>query len=105
MRGLGGEILSGEWGLLVPVFLVALAAAATARRWALVAFAASWAALAFAGLVLVYWISVIPIELALVWSGDRTIVTVVVGAASLAALLAGEAYRGSVRNAANAGLR
>ena len=105
VRGLGGEILSGEWGLLVPVFLVALAAAATARRWALVAFAASWAALAFAGLVLVYWISVIPIELALVWSGDRTIVTVVVGAASLAALLAGEAYRGSVRNAANAGLR
>ena len=31
--------------------------------------------LAFAGLVLVYWISVIPIDLALVWSGDRTIVT------------------------------
>jgi hypothetical protein len=32
---------------------------------------------------------VIPIDLALVWSGDRTIVTLVVGAASLSALLAG----------------
>jgi hypothetical protein len=41
------------------------------------------------GLVLVYWISVIPIELALVWSGDRTIVTLVVGSAALAALVAG----------------
>jgi hypothetical protein len=53
-----------------------------------------WAALSFAGLVLVYWISSIPIELALVWSGDRTIVTLVVGAAALAALLAGESAAG-----------
>jgi hypothetical protein len=42
--------------------------------------------------VLVYWISTIPVDLALVWSGDRTIVTVVVGAAVLAPLLAGAAW-------------
>ena len=63
--------------------------AVLARRYALAGFAALWAVLAFAGLVLIYWISVIPIDLALVWSGDRTIVTLVVGAASLSALLAG----------------
>lgn len=93
LRGLGAEIFTWDWGLLVPFAAAAIVAAALARRSALAAFAALWAALAFAGLVLVYWISTIPIELALVWSGDRTIATIVVGAASLATLLAGEALR------------
>jgi hypothetical protein len=92
VRGLGGELLSGDWGLLVPLFLVAVVAAALARRYALAAFAVLWTTLAFAGLVLVYWISTIPVDLALVWSGDRTIVTVVFGAAALAPLLAGTAW-------------
>ena len=92
VRGLGGELLSGDWGLLVPLFLVAVVAAVLARRYALAGFAVLWTALAFCGLVLVYWISTIPVDLALVWSGDRTIVTVVVGAAALAPLLAGAAW-------------
>lgn len=92
VRGLGGELLSGDWGLLVPLFLVAVVAAVLARRYALAGFAALWTVLAFCGLVLVYWISTIPVDLALVWSGDRTIVTVVVGAAALAPLLAGAAW-------------
>jgi hypothetical protein len=87
--GLLDEILTSDWGLLVPLFVAALVTAALARRYALVGFAALWTLLAFLGLVLVYWISVIPIELALVWSGDRTIVTLVVGAGALSALLAG----------------
>ena len=90
-RGLADEIFTLDWGLLPLVFAAALVAAVAARRYAVAAFAALWVALAFAGLVVVYWISTIPIELALVWSGDRTIITIVVGAASLAAVLAGAA--------------
>jgi len=97
VRGLGGEIFSWDWGLLVPLVAASLVAAVLARRYALASFAALWTALAFLGLVLVYWISTIPIELALVWSGDRTIVTIVVGAAALAALLAGEALTAGER--------
>jgi hypothetical protein len=89
--GLLDEIFSLDWGLLVPLFLVALATAVLARRYRLAVFAALWTALAFLGLLVIYWISVIPIDLALVWSADRTIVTIVVGAAALAPLLAGEA--------------
>jgi len=92
VRGIGGELLSGDWGLLVPLFLAAVAAAVLARHYALAGFAVVWTALAFGGLVLVYWISTIPVDLALVWSGDRTIVAVVVGAAALAPLLAGAAW-------------
>jgi hypothetical protein len=95
--GLGGEIFSLDWGLLPLVFAVALGAAALTERRPLAAFAALWVALAFAGLVVVYWISTIPIELALVWSGDRTIVAIVVGASALAALLAGAPRRGEAR--------
>jgi hypothetical protein len=87
--GLLDEIFTSDWGLLVPLFLAALVTAVLARRYALAGFAALWALLAFLGLVLIYWISVIPIDLALVWSGDRTIVTLVVGAGALSALLAG----------------
>jgi hypothetical protein len=90
LEGLGEEIFSLDWGLLVPFFVAALVTALLVGRHALAGFAALWAALSFAGLVLVYWISIIPIELALVWSGDRTIVTLLVGAAALATLLAGE---------------
>ena len=93
VRGLGDHLLSGEWGLLVPLFLVAVVAAVLARRYALAGFAALWATLSFVGLVVVYWISTIPIELALVWSGDRTIITLVVGAAALVPLLAERASR------------
>jgi len=87
--GLLDEIFTLEWGLLVPLFAAALVTAIVARRYALAGFAALWTLLAFAGLVLIYWISVIPIELALVWSGDRTIITLVVGVAALAPVLAG----------------
>jgi hypothetical protein len=105
VRGLGGELFSGEWGLLVPLFIAAVAAAVLARHYALAGFAVLWTALAFGGLVLVYWISTIPIDLALVWSGNRTIVTVVVGAAALAPLLAGAAWERRATRAEAAGTR
>ena len=86
--GLAEQIFSLEWGLIPLLFAASIVAAVLARRHALAAFAGLWAVLAFVGLLLVYWISTIPIELAMVWSGDRTIVTLVVGAAALSALLA-----------------
>jgi len=92
-RGLSDEIFTLDWGVLPLVFAAALLAAVVARRYAVAAYAAIWVALAFVGLLVIYWISTIPIGLALVWSGDRTIITVVVGAASLAAVLAGAATR------------
>jgi hypothetical protein len=86
--GLLSEIFSGDWGLLVPLFVVALAAAVLARRYALAVYAGAWAILSFAGLLAIYWISVVPLDLQLVWTADRTIVTIVVGAAALTPLLA-----------------
>jgi hypothetical protein len=94
-RGLSEEIFTLDWGVIPLVFAAALLAAVAARRYAFAAFAAIWVALAFFGLLVVYWISTIPIQLALVWSGDRTIITLVVGAASLAAVLAGAALSAS----------
>jgi hypothetical protein len=90
-RGLAEEIFTLDWGVLPLVFAVGLVAAIVARRYAVAAFGALWVTLAFLGLLVVYWISTIPIGLALVWSGDRTIITVVVGATTLAAVLVGAA--------------
>jgi Dolichyl-phosphate-mannose-protein mannosyltransferase len=86
--GLLSEMFSGDWGLLLPMFLVAIAAAVLATRYALAGFAAGWAVLSFLGLLAIYWISVIPIDLQLVWTADRTIVTIVVAATALAPVLA-----------------
>jgi hypothetical protein len=84
---------SSRWGWLVPFALVSLAAALIARRWRLSAFAAAWTILSFLGIVLVFWISVVPIELTLKWAAYRTVASLVLGAAALAPLLAGEAWR------------
>jgi hypothetical protein len=90
--GVWHQVGSSGWGLLVPFALVAFAAALLAMRWRLAAFAAAWALLSFAGIVLVFWISVVPIELTLKWAAYRTVASLVIGAAALAPLLAGEAW-------------
>jgi hypothetical protein len=106
-RGLSDEIFTLEWGLLPLLLPLGLAAAFAARRYALASFALLWVALAFLGLLVVYWISTIPIELALVWSGDRTIITLVAGAATFAPLLVGAALpaRNDATRGAAAGRR
>jgi hypothetical protein len=43
-------------------------------------------------MVLVFWISVVPIELTLRWAAYRIVASLVIGAAALAPLLAGEAW-------------
>lgn len=91
-RGLLDQIGSGDWGLLLALLALGLAGAALARSWTLVTFALAWLLLSYLGLVLIYWISNLPIDLALTWSGGRTIVSLVVGGAALAPLLVAEGW-------------
>jgi hypothetical protein len=97
LAGVWHQVWSSGWGLLVPLALLAFAAALLARRWRLTAFAAGWALLSFGGIVLVFWVSVVPIELTLKWAAYRTVASLVIGAAALAPLLAGEALVGKAR--------
>jgi hypothetical protein len=97
IAGVWHQVWSSGWALLVPLALIAFAAALLARRWRLAGFAAAWALLSFGGIVLVFWISVVPIELTLKWAAYRTVASLVIGAAALAPLLAGEAWRERAR--------
>jgi hypothetical protein len=90
------ELSAAEWGLLVPLAAISIVAALLARRYRLAAFAAVWPVLAFLGLVLVYWISVVPIELTLTWTASRLVVSLVIGAAAVAPLLVAAAWREAV---------
>ncbi len=87
------------------IWLLGVAAGALARTYRLAAFALLWPLLAFGGLVLVYWISVVPVELTLTWTAPRIVVTLVVGAAALAPLLVAEAWRASTTSAETAEMR
>jgi len=103
--GVWHQVWSSGWGLLVPLALVAFAGALLARQWRLTAFAAAWTLLSFAGIVLVFWISVVPIELTLKWAAYRTVASLVIAAAALAPLLAGEAWLvGQARKCPEGGL-
>jgi hypothetical protein len=90
--GVWHQVWSSGWGWLVPFALIAFASALLARRWRVAGFAAAWALLSYAGIVLVFWISVVPVELTLRWAAYRTVASLVIGAAALAPLLAAEAW-------------
>jgi hypothetical protein len=90
--GVWHQVWSSGWGWLVPLALVAFVGVLLARRWRLAGFAAAWALLSYAGVVLVFWISVVPVELTLRWAAYRTVASLVIGAAALAPLLAAEAW-------------
>ena len=90
--GLADRIASGRFGFLLVLIVLGLATAVLSRRYREVAFAGAWLALSFLGLVLVYWISNVPVHLTLVWSGDRTVTAIVLGGAALAPLLATPAW-------------
>jgi hypothetical protein len=94
-RGVWHQVWSSGWGWLVPLALIAFAGGLLARRWRLAGFAAAWALLSYAGIVLVFWISVVPVELTLRWAAYRTVASLVIGAAALAPLLAAEAWEAS----------
>jgi 4-amino-4-deoxy-L-arabinose transferase-like glycosyltransferase len=90
--GLADRIASGRFGFLLVLILLGVATGLVSRRYREVAFAGVWLALSFLGLVLVYWISNVPVDLTLVWSGDRTVTSIVLGGAALAPLLAAPAW-------------
>ncbi len=91
--GLADRIASGRFGFLLVLILLGLASALLSRRYREVVFAGAWLALSFLGLVLVYWISNVPVDLTLIWSGDRTVTAIVLGGAALAPLLAAPAWQ------------
>jgi hypothetical protein len=75
------------WSHLLAFAVVGLAGALVLRRLRLAAFAVAWLLLAFAGLVAIYWISPEPLANHLYNSSDRTVDTLVIGAALLVPVL------------------
>jgi hypothetical protein len=90
--GLADRIAGGRFGFLLVHNLLGLATAQASRSYRQAAFAGAWLALSFLGRVLVYWISNVPVDLTLIWSGDRTVTAIVLGGAALAPLLAAPAW-------------
>jgi hypothetical protein len=78
-----------DWGYLLPLTAIGMLAALALRRFALAAFAATWLALSFGGLLLVYWIAETPLDEQLFNTANRTIMSLVVGGAALVPLLVG----------------
>ena len=71
------------------LLLAALIAASLLRRWTEVAGVLCWLALSFAGLVVVYWISLDSLQYQLDTSVDRVTTAILLGATLWSALLAG----------------
>jgi hypothetical protein len=90
-------ILDG-WPLASVGALVAVAAACVARLWWSALFVVLWGALAFAALVGVYFASTAPIEWYLNLSADRVVFSIVLGLATVAPLLAAQAWERAVEN-------
>jgi len=76
-----------NWGLLVWVILLAAAAAIVAGRWVVVTFAGVWLALSSLGLVVLYWASTLPLDSHITNTSYRTIVSLLIGGASVTPLL------------------
>ncbi len=79
----------------VPVLLVlaGVAAALLVGRFALALAIATWCVLSFAGLVGIFWISVVGLDWQIATAADRVTTTILVGGIAAAALGAGEALR------------
>jgi hypothetical protein len=88
-RQLVSQVAETHWTYLVPLAAAALLAAVLARRFALAGFALAWGVLGWAGLLLVYWIADSPDAGLLANSANRTVDTLVLGAATLAPILVG----------------
>ena len=80
-------VISSHWGLLVVAVAVAVVTGLAGRRWRATMFAVVWLALAFGGLVLIYWASTLPTSSNLTNSSFRTIVSLLVGGAAMIPLL------------------
>jgi hypothetical protein len=84
---------SGRWGPLWIVIVLGIAAGLLGNRRLPALFAGIWVTLAFAGLLLTYWISVLPLENDLSNSSYRTVATIVIAGTAVVPVLLGEAWR------------
>jgi hypothetical protein len=80
------------WPVACAFVAAAIAAACLVRLWWHVAFVVLWGALAFVGLVGVYYASVSPIDWLLGTSADRVVFSLVLGLATCAPVLVGLAW-------------
>ena len=78
-----------SWGLLLPLFGIAFAVALLRLNLAPALFAVAWLVTSFVGLVLVYWITVRPLEFNLFNTSNRTVATLLLGAGLVAPVLVG----------------
>ena len=95
----------GRWGLLPAACALALVAGLLAARRTVGVFAAAWAVLAFCGLVLTYWLSVLPLASDLSNSSYRTVASIVIGISCLVPLLVDDGVTAGVRMLARARAR
>jgi hypothetical protein len=84
---------SGRWGPLWIVIVLGIAAGLLGNRRLPALFAGIWVALAFGGLLLTYWISVLPLENDLSNSSYRTVATIVIAGTAVVPVLLGDAWR------------
>jgi hypothetical protein len=90
------ELVFAQHGLLLPMTIVALAAGFAAGRKRAGLFLLIWFAASFAGLVVVYWGSGLPLDWYLATSAPRIVIPLLLGSAAVATLLAGEAWKQSL---------
>ena len=69
-----------SWSYLGLLIVTGLAGALVLRQFRIAAFAVAWLSLSFAGLVMIYWISTLPLSSHLTNSSDRTIDALLIGA-------------------------
>ena len=77
---------SRYWAFLTWVILLGLVAGLLARRWRMLTFAGIWLALSSLGLVVLYWVSSLPLESNITNTSYRTIVSLLVGGGALTPL-------------------
>ena len=85
-----------RWPLASVGVILAVAAGCIARLWPSVLFVVLWGALAYAALVGVYFASTAPIDWYLTTSADRVIISIVLGLATVAPVLAVHAWERTV---------
>lgn len=79
--------IAPHWGYLALSIVLGILTGLVSRRVRVTVFAATWIAFGFLGLVLVYWVSTLPTSDNLTNSSFRTIVSLMVGGASILPVL------------------
>jgi hypothetical protein len=92
------SVIADGWPLASVGAVMAIAAGFIARLWWSALFVVLWGALAFAALVGVYFASIAPIDWYLKFSADRVVFSIVLGLATVAPVLAAQAWERTVEN-------